>query len=272
MLALTDVSLVYSGGEHALREVSFSINAGEAVALCGANGSGKTSLLKLASGLLAQTSGRITLAGEPLEGKRRREAFRHVGLLFQDSEDQLFCSTVGEDVAYGPKNLGLAQQEIHERVREALEIMKIAHLVSRPIHHLSGGEKKRVALAGLLAMRTRMLVLDEPTNGLDPAGARGLIAMLQMLNQEYGHTLLVATHEMDRIPEFASRVLILRDGMLFRDGRVDEVLTDIPALEAVGLDAPIITRYFYGRKATGSGRTLPLTLAEALQAEERETV
>ncbi len=265
-LAFEDVSLTYPGGEVGLQRITFTVRAGEAVALCGANGSGKTTLLKLAAGLLSATTGTIRLAGDALTAQTRKTAFRAIGFLFQDSEDQLFCPTVSEDIAYGPVNLGLHAAEVAERVTQALEVMKITRLARRPIHHLSGGEKKRVALAGLLAMHTQILVLDEPTSGLDPAGANDLIATLRMLNLEYGHTLVVATHEIDRIPEFASRAIILKDGAIARDGQTADVFTDIPALQAVGLEAPIITRYFYWRnQQRGEAGMIPLTLAEALK-------
>ncbi|MHB9022697.1 MAG: energy-coupling factor ABC transporter ATP-binding protein [Armatimonadota bacterium] len=265
-LAFRNVSLTYPGGENALRAIDFSVRQGETVAVCGANGTGKTTLLKLAAGLLAPTEGDVVLDGEPLNATTRKQAFRHIGFSFQDAEDQLFCSTVVEDIAYGPTNLGLPKGEIAERVHQAMDVMNITHLANRPIHHLSGGEKRRVALAGLLAMRPKILALDEPTSGLDPAGAAGLMATLTMLNREYGHTIIVATHEMDRIPEFAYRVLVLKDNTVFRFGRVTEVLTDVPALQSIGLDAPTIARYFFWKQQRGgNGHPIPLTVAEALK-------
>jgi cobalt/nickel transport system ATP-binding protein len=269
-LAFTQVSYQYDGGITALAEISLTIRQGEAVALCGPNGSGKTTLLKLAAGLLAPSAGTISLDSTLLDAKNRPEAFRKVGFLFQDADDQLFCPTVADDIAYGPKNLELSKDEVAARVHAALEIMRISHLAHRPIHHLSGGEKKRAALAGLVAMQTPMLVLDEPTSGLDPASARELMTMLRMLNQEHGYCTIVATHDIDRIPEYADRVIILNGGSLFRDGRVAEVLTDIPALREVRLDAPLIAQYFYW-KAHRAGITpthIPLTLDEALTGDE----
>lgn len=259
------VSHVYDGGIAALTGIRLKIREGESVALCGPNGSGKTTLLKLATGLLAPASGRILLAGDALTPAARRNAFRKIGFLFQDAEDQLFCPTVREDVGFGPRNLGLPKEDVAVRVQEALKIMGISHLVDRPIHHLSNGEKKRAALAGLVAMQAPIMVLDEPTSGLDPATANELVALLRMLNHEHGYTMLVATHDIGRVPEFARRVLILKDGGIFKDGTTEEVLTDIPLLKAAALEAPAITQYFYLLNGKTKGGSIPLTLAEAVK-------
>ena len=264
------VSHVYDGGIVALTGINLKISEGESVALCGPNGSGKTTLLKLATGLLAPADGRVLLAGDVLTPDARRNAFRKIGFLFQDAEDQLFCPTVREDVAFGPRNLGLPKAAVENRVRQGLDIMCIAHLADRPIHHLSNGEKKRAALAGLVAMQAPIMVLDEPTSGLDPASARELVTLLRTLNHEHGYTMLVATHDIGRVPEFAHRVLVLKDGGIFRDGRTEEVLTDIPSLKAAALEAPVITQYFYHVSGKALGRTLPLTLADAVKWHAKE--
>lgn len=262
VLEFDNVSHAYGGGIRALAGVSLTIAAGEAVALCGANGSGKTTLLKLAAGLLAPQEGRVLLAGEALGPAARRSAFRKVGFLFQDAEDQLFCPTVREDVAYGPRNLGLEAAEVRARVERALEILGVTHLADRPIHHLSSGEKKRVALAGLAAMQAPILVLDEPTSGLDNTSVQELITLLQRLNREHRYTLLVATHDIGRVPDFARRVLILRRGALYKDGSTESVLTDVPLLREAALEPPLISQYFH---LIGAGQPIPLTLAEAVR-------
>ena len=271
-LEFVGVSHVYEGNIRALSTISLKIHEGESVALCGANGSGKTTLLKLATGLLAPSEGRVCLAGEALAPNTRKQAFRKIGFLFQDAEDQLFCPTVRDDIAFGPNNLGLERESVGARVQQALDIMHIAHLADRPIHHLSNGEKKRVALAGLVAMQVPIMVLDEPTSGLDPASARELVALLHMLNHEHRYTMLVATHDIGRIPEFAGRVIVLRDGRVFGDGSPAEVLTDIPSLQAAALEAPVITQYFYltNNQGTTNRRTIPLTLAEAVKLHKTQ--
>ncbi len=253
----------YSGGIDAVQGVSFAIAPGETVALCGPNGSGKTTLLKLVAGLLRPASGEVLIEGRSLTRKRAREAYRSVGLLFQDPQDQLFNSFVSEDVAYGLKNLGLAADAQRERVAKALQLCEAEHLAHRPIHHLSCGEMKRVALAGLLAMRPPLLVLDEPTSGLDPAAAEHLEQLLQHLNQEHGYAMLVVSHEMERVPRMASRVMVIEGGRLLADGPMRAVLTDVELLHRARLRPPQITEYFH--RLHPETQQLPLTLAEALE-------
>ncbi|MGK5094935.1 ATP-binding cassette domain-containing protein [Deltaproteobacteria bacterium TL4] len=268
ILQYENVSFSYNRPLQVLTDVNLSFRQGEAVSISGPNGSGKTTLLKLAIGLLLPATGTVQLDQELLNKKTRRDAFRKIGYLFQNSEDQLFCPTVGEDVAFGPMNMGLEKEEVRERVQYALALMKITHLEKRPIHHLSGGEMKRSALAGLLAMKPKVMVLDEPTNGLDPGSAKAIIELLHSLNEEHGYTLLVVTHAIDRIPEFANRSLLLKNGMVFRDGSVAEVLTDIDALREIEIEPPVITQYFYRKRKGFPERTLPLTLDQACKLQE----
>ena len=264
LLRCQDLHFSYEGGITAVRGVGFGIQPGEAVALCGPNGSGKTTLLSLLTGLLRPSRGEVRLRGEPLTPAAARRVHHSVGLLFQDSQDQLFSSFVAEDVAFGLRNLGLPEERVKARVHEALALCEVEHLVHRPIHQLSGGELKRVALAGILAMRPPLLILDEPTSGLDPAAAEQLECLLVHLNRDHGYALLVVTHEMDRIPRLAQRVLVLTDGELLADGPVRDVLTDVDLLAKARLRAPSITRYFYARGAEGA---LPLTVDEALERD-----
>lgn len=259
----------YSDGADAVAGATFKIMPGETVALCGHNGSGKTTLMKLLAGLLKPAKGRVRVAGVELDGKSSREVFRTVGLLFQDPQDQLFCNSVREDVAYGPRNLGLAAAEVGERVTAALKITEVQHLEERPIHHLSGGEMKRVALAGIVAMQNSLLILDEPFDGLDPAATARLVNLIRHLASDHGYTVLIATHQMSLVPEVASRMLIMQGGAIIADGPVRELLTNVPLLEQARLEPPSITKFFY-RKALQENRPperLPLTLDEALQGD-----
>lgn len=270
ILAAEELHFRYSDDGVAITGVSFRVMPGETVALCGHNGSGKTTLMKLLAGLLKPAAGRVRLNGAVLDGRSAREVFRTVGLLFQDSQDQLFCNSVGDDVAYGPRNLGLSEAEVSERVRLALHITGAGHLEQRPIHHLSGGEMKRVALAGVMAMQTPVLILDEPFAGLDPASSAGLATLVRRLNRDHGCTVIMATHQMGLVAEVADRMLIMQDGRLIADGRSRELLTDVPLLEQARLEPPDITRYFYQKALREKRRPerLPLTLEEALQRHD----
>lgn len=267
VLEAKELHFRYTDGTDAVAGVSFRIMPGETVALCGHNGSGKTTLMKLLAGLLKPAKGRVRVAGVELDNKSAREVFRTVGLLFQDPQDQLFCNSVGEDVAYGPRNLGLSEAEVSERVALALNITEVQHLEHRPIHHLSGGEMKRVALSGIVAMQNRVLILDEPFDGLDPASTDRLVTLIRHLADDHGYTMLMATHQMSLVPEVANRMLVMQGGHLIADGPVRELLTNVPLLEQARLQPPDITRFFY-KKALLENRKperLPLTLDEALQ-------
>ena len=266
VLAAEELHFHYPDGAEAIAGASFKIMPGETVALCGHNGSGKTTLMKLLAGLLKPATGRVKVAGIELDSSSSREVFRTVGLLFQDPQDQLFCNSVGEDVAYGPRNLGLASAEVGERVTAALKITEVEHLAERPVHHLSGGEMKRVALAGIVAMQNAILILDEPFDGLDPASTARLVTLIRHLASEHDYTVLMATHQMSLVPEVAKRMLIMQGGKIIADGPVRELLTNVPLLEQARLEPPSITRFFY-QKALLENRPpvrLPLTLAEAL--------
>jgi cobalt/nickel transport system ATP-binding protein len=266
-LECQDLHFSYHDGKEAVAGVSFKVQAGESVALCGPNGSGKTTLLKLLSGLLYADQGQVLLGGTPLTTKNANQAFRSIGLLFQDSQDQLFCNTVAEDVGFGLRSLGLDAAELKARVEMALHLAEAGHLSQRPIHHLSGGEMKRVALAGLIAMRSPILVLDEPNNGLDPASNEHLLDLVQHLNQDHGYAFLTVTHRIDFVPRLAQRVLVMEDGALLADGTVQAVLTDIPLMERARLSPPSITKYFYEKRRREGGplHDLPLTVEEALK-------
>ncbi|MBI5366599.1 MAG: energy-coupling factor ABC transporter ATP-binding protein [Planctomycetes bacterium] len=266
VLEARDLHFRYHDGKEAVAGVSFGLRPGESVALCGPNGSGKTTLLKLLAGLLQPQEGRIFLGAQELTPALSSAAFRTIQILFQDAQDQLFCNYVGEDVAYGPRNLGLPEQEVLDRAHQALHLTEAEHLDHRPIHHLSGGEMKRVALAGLIAMRAPVLVLDEPMSGLDPAAAAHLVELIRHLNRDHGYALLIVTHQMELVPQLAARVMIMEGGHLLADGGVRELLTDIPLMERARLKPPSITRYFF-EKALAEGRKpqdLPLTVEEAL--------
>lgn len=259
------VSYVYQGGR-SLNAVSMMLEKGEVAALCGPNGAGKTTLLKLIAGLMAPSSGEVLLFGRKLDRNGRKDAFRRAGILFQDPNDQLFCTHVRADIAYGPANLGLEDSEINRLVNTAMELMEVSHLADRPIHRLSHGEMKRVGLAGLIAMRPPLLLLDEPTASLDPASARHLIDIIRHLNSHHGYTLMVVTHDIDLAADIARRIIILNDGKIMADGQPRNILTDTSLLRSARLEPPILTRVFQRLPdMAGHPEAIPVTIDEAVR-------
>ncbi|MCS7251218.1 MAG: energy-coupling factor ABC transporter ATP-binding protein [Anaerolineae bacterium] len=225
---------IYPDGHPALQGVSLRMERGEKVAVVGPNGAGKSTLLLVLSGLLRPTAGVLRVEGRQVGNKDGRRLRTQVGLVFQDPDDQLFSLTVFDDVAFGPIYQGLSEQEVRERVTQALDAVGMAWAASRISHHLSVGEKKRVAIATVLALRPEILLLDEPTAGLDPRGRRELIGLLRDLPQ----TMLVATHDMRLVAELLPRVIIMDQGRIVADGPTSEILRDERLLEAHGLEPP----------------------------------
>jgi len=241
ILEVDGLTFAYPGREEGLKGVSFRIARGERVALLGANGSGKSTLLYLLDGLYFSSAGEVRALGETLTESRLEDpAFgprfrREVGLLFQNSEAQLFCPTVEEDVAFGPLQAGWPQEEVARRVKEVLALLEIEALQKRPPGTLSAGEKKKVALASLLVLSPSVLLLDEPTTGLDPRSQSTLLEILDALRAR-GMTLLTATHDLAAVPHVADRVLVLSpDHRLVADGPAEKILTDTALLEEVNL-------------------------------------
>jgi cobalt/nickel transport system ATP-binding protein len=265
VLAAERVGYAYTEGTRALDGVSLALHAGTFTALLASNGSGKTTLLKCLCGLLTPCAGRVLIEGRPLADWQDGERAALVGVVLQNPDDQLFCPTVAEDVAFGPRNLDLPEAEVQDRVREALEAVEAAHLAGRAIHHLSFGEQKRVCLAGVLAMRPQVLVLDEPTAGLDPQGEAAMLRLLHRLNRTQGLTVLLATHAVDLLPLFAHRIVVLNRGRTIMDGLPAEVFSDPEILARCGLRLPWVSHLLH-ELSQGDGLPvdrLPLTLGEA---------
>ena len=265
VLRCEGVSFAFADGR-TLDNISLSVDKGELVVLCGPNGAGKTTLLKLFSGILSAHEGKISLCGHLLDRKSRYNAFQHVGMMAQDPNDQLFCTHVGEDIAYGPTNLGLPKEEIDRLVTTAMSLMEVSHLANRPIHRLSYGEMKRVGLAGLIAMQPPLLLLDEPSASLDPATARHLVKLIKHLNSHHGYTLIIVTHDINLASLLAKRVIILNDGSIAADGSPRKILTDDHLLKSARLEPPILTLLFkqFLENSTNSDQ-IPVTTAEALE-------
>lgn len=256
----------YGRGMLALSDLSLRIQAGERLALVGGNGAGKSTLLLHLNGTLRPEAGTLHLNGAP--GRYDRAGLvawrQQVGVVFQDPDDQLFAASVAEDVSFGPLNLGLGDTEVRDRVAEALAALGISALAHHPTHQLSLGQKKRVALAGVLAMRPSVLVLDEPTAGLDAPGARQLLEALARLHA-MGTTLVIATHDTDLVLEWADRVAVLEHGRLRAAGPPAEVLDDPALLERSALRRPWVLEVAGALAAAGlrpAHRPAPRSLAD----------
>ena len=226
----------YPNGYEALRGISFEITHGEKVALVGANGAGKSTLLLHTDGLLLPTEGRVVVGGIAVTPRTLPVVRQTVGIVFQDPDNQLFMPTVEEDVAFGPANMGLTPEEIECRVVEALRAVGAEHLRTSSPARLSGGQKKSVSIATVLSMQPSILVLDEPTDALDPRARRQTIELLG----RFRHTMLVATHDMELVAELCPRTLVMHRGTIVADGATHRIFDDRELLETCGLEAPAI--------------------------------
>lgn len=248
MIKLEHVNHIYGEGtafeQYALKDVNFTIEDGEFVGLIGHTGSGKSTLIQHLNGLLKASSGTIYYNGEDIdrEGYDRKKLRSKVGLVFQYPEHQLFEIDVFTDVCFGPKNLGLSQAEIEERAREALAQVGLdEHFYTQSPFELSGGQKRRVAIAGVLAMQPEVLILDEPTAGLDPRGRDEILDKIAQLHRERGMTVILVSHSMEDMAKYAGRLLVMNHGEKVFDGTPKEVFRHYKELEKIGLAAPQIT-------------------------------
>ena len=258
LLEIQNLSHVYSEGtpfEHAaIRDLSLSVERGEFIGLIGHTGSGKSTLIQHLNGLLKPTSGKILYNGEDIwkDVKFTRQIRYHVGLVFQYPEYQLFEETVFRDIAFGPKNMGLSEEEIRARVLRAAGFVGIpeAELEKSPFD-LSGGQKRRVAIAGVIAMEPEVLVLDEPSAGLDPRGREELLAHIRAYHKERGNTVVLVSHSMDEIAQNVDRIAVLSDAHVLMSGTPREVFARADELVAAGLDVPQVTRVAMALRAKG---------------------
>ncbi len=233
-LLVEDVAFAYPDGHQALFGVDLRLERGERVALLGPNGAGKTTLVLHLNGILRAGRGRVSVAGLPVGKPTLREIRRRVGVVFQDPDDQLFMPTVAEDVAFGPRNLGLPEPEVAARVAASLDQVGMAKFADRPPHHLSFGQRRRVAVATVLSMDPEILVLDEPSSNLDPAGRRELAEVLQALPV----TLLMVTHDLPYALQLCPRSVVLDGGAVVADGPTRDLLADAHLLAAHRLELP----------------------------------
>jgi cobalt/nickel transport system ATP-binding protein len=230
-----DLYFTYPDGTMGLNGVSFRITHGESVALVGANGAGKSTLLLHLNGYLLPTKGQLKIGDYPLTLKNLKMVRRSVGMVFQDPDDQLFMPTVFDDVAFGPLNFGMPPQQIEQNVMQALETVGVPHLAKRPPYKLSGGEKRSVAIATVLAMLPDILVMDEPTSSLDPRSRRRLIRLLGT----FEHTKIIATHDLDMAVDLCERTIVLHQGEITADGPTRELFQDDELLQRSGLEKPL---------------------------------
>ena len=233
-LRFDDVHYRYPNGYEALCGVSFRITHGEKVALVGANGAGKSTLLLHTNGLLMPSQGGVVLGGIALTRRTLPLVRQSVGLVFQDSDNQLFMPTVEEDVAFGPSNMRLEPEEIRRRVTEALDAVGALDLRGESPFRLSGGQKKRVAIATVLAMEPSVLVMDKPTSNLDPRARRQIIDLIR----RFSHTTLIATHDMEMVLDLCDRTIVMKEGRIVADGSTRHVFGDLALLEECGLEQP----------------------------------
>ena len=238
----------------AINDVNIEISQGEFVGVIGHTGSGKSTLIQHFNGLLKPTSGKIYLDGKDIwaDKSQIRSVRSQVGLVFQYPEYQLFEETVYKDIAFGPKNMGLSDDEVDLRVRESAALVGLKNdILNKSPFELSGGQKRRVAIAGVIAMEPKVLILDEPTAGLDARGRDLILSEIQQYHQEKKNTILLVSHSMEDIAKYASRVLVMNHAEVYAFDTVEKVFSRVQQLRSLGLDVPQITRIFYQLKAHG---------------------
>jgi cobalt/nickel transport system ATP-binding protein len=261
-----NVEYTYHDGTKALNNLNFAVEKGENMAILGPNGAGKSTLIHHFNGLLMPTSGKVVVLGKEVVNDNLDWVRQKVGLVFQDPDDQLFARTVGEDVAFGPINLGLPIEEVKARVKWALDATEIIELEHKGTQNLSTGQKRRAAIAGVLAMKPEIIILDEPMANLDPRTASKVLKLLLQLNKEMGITLIIATHDLDLVPLFANKICILKKGQVVLQGSPAEIFSQADLIRSMDLRLPRITHLFEILSKENNVITnehYPLTIGEA---------
>ena len=264
-ITVRDLSYTYSDGTRALENVNMSVYEGERVAIVGPNGAGKTTFLLHLNGILHSTEGQVEVFGTSLNKEKREEIIKDVGIVFQDPDDQLFMTTLFDDLAFGPINIGLNEEEVRRRVERALLMLGLSGYEDRCPHHLSYGEKKKAALAAVMSMEPRILVLDEPTANLDPRSRAELIGIIKELNEREGITIIVATHDVNAIPALADRVYVL-NRTIIAEGTAQKIFSDFELLRENNLEVPEVFKLFEVLRCFGYNcEELPLSIDEAIE-------
>jgi len=266
LIETRDLCYSYPDSVRALQHIHFIAPRNTRIAVIGSNGAGKSTLFKHFNGILKPTSGAVLVRGEPITKENIREVRKFVGIVFQNPDDQIIAPTVAQDVAFGPTNLGLDEEIVSHRVFEALRITGIEHLADRAPHHLSGGEKKRVAIAGAIAMEPEVLVLDEPTAGLDPQGIRDLLAFINELKRKSGMTVIFSTHDVSLVPEIADYIYVMDKGTIVAEGTVAEIFVQTDLLKSVRLDVPQYPKLIRSLQESGIPVSMAFTFDEAKKA------
>lgn len=268
LIRLDNVSYSYDDSPvAALKDITLTLEKGQFIGLVGHTGSGKSTLIQTLNGLIRPLQGKIWVADQEITKKdfELKTIRREIGLVFQYPEHQLFDETVGKDIAFGPRNLGLTEAEIEERVQWAMSLVQLDYsaFYQRSPFQLSGGQKRKVAIAGVLAMKPKVLILDEPTAGLDPLGRNQLLRLLVRLNRQYQMTIIFVSHRMEEVAEIADRLLVMNAGHLILDDSPRQVFQNVDLLEEIGLGIPQVTRLLWEIKKRGYEiRTDLLTLKE----------
>lgn len=243
ILKIEDLHYTYGNGKSALDGVNVDIYEGEKIAVIGSNGSGKSTFFLNVDGVLTQEQGKIFYRDMIINRKNLNELRKNIGIVFQDADNQIIASTVKAEVGFGPMNLKLPKEEVLKRVDEALEYMNISHLKDRPPHYLSGGEKKRVSIADIIAMKSEIIIFDEPTAALDPLNAMMLEEVLLKLGSE-GKTILISTHDVDFTYRWAERILVFNEGKIIADGSPLEIFQNIEILKQANLKQPTLLEIY----------------------------
>lgn len=268
MLEARNISYSYDDDSQALKNVSLKINDGEMAAILGKNGAGKSTLFLHFNGIHEPDDGEILIDGEKLKYTKKAliKCRQKVGIVFQNPDNQIFAPSVEEDVAFGPLNLKLPMDEVQNRVEEALKRVGMEGFEKKAPHHLSGGQKKRVAIAGILAMRPEIMILDEPTAGLDPQGAIKIMNLLSELNME-GITIVISTHDVDLVSKYVNKIFVMADGEIIDEGTPKEIFSNEDLIEKANLKLPIISELFKAlndeNQINIENNDYPLTISEA---------
>lgn len=251
-LSTENLSFTYPDGTQALKNINIEIEKGEKVAIIGPNGAGKSTLFSHFNGLTEPTSGCVKIEDKPISFEKDEllKVRQKVGIVFQDPNDQLFAPTVKEDIAFGPMNLGLSYDEVEKRVEDALKMVGMENYEDKTPHHLSGGQQKRIAIAGIIAMKPELMILDEPTAGLDPDGVEKVLNIMNQLNEE-GMTLIISSHDIDMISKYADKIFVLYNGEIIESGNKNKIFSDMELLKKAHLRTPLTTEILYNLKESG---------------------